>query len=131
MWIRVIAGIAALGLALNGLDMLLRPLAWYHSLASVEHTGPFNGHFVRDIGVAYLASALGIGMAAWRTDWLIPAGGVALTFLGVHAGLHVVEWGQGHATALHAGWVDNVGVYLPPMLLLLWILFGTREKPHA
>lgn len=131
MWIRIIAGVAALGLAVNGLDMLLRPLEWYHSLDSVEHTGPFNAHFVRDIGVAYLASAVGIGLAAWRTDWLIPAGSVALTFLGVHAGLHVIEWGHGLDSALHAGWVDSVGVYLPPLLLLLWMMFGNREKPHA
>lgn len=131
MWIRVIAGVAALGLVANGLDMLLRPLEWYHSLASVEHTGPFNGHFVRDIGVAYLASAVGVGLAAWRPMWLIPAGSVALVFLGVHAGLHVVELVQGHSAAQHAGWVDHVGVYLPPLLLIVWMVFGNKEKPHA
>ena len=134
MWIRVIAGIVALGLAANGLDMLWRPLEWYHSLASVEHTGPFNGHFVRDVGVAYLASALGIGLAAWRTDWLIPAGSVALVFLGLHAGLHLLEWWHGHSSALHAQWVDIVGVYLPPLLLLLWMLSGYlfgRSEEHV
>ncbi len=128
MWIRVSAGITAMGLLANGLDMLLWPLEWYHSLASVEHTGPFNAHFVRDIGVAYLASALGVGLSAWRTDWLLPAGSVALVFLGIHAGLHLMEWSHGDEAALHAGWVDHVGVYLPPLLLSAWMLLASRRR---
>jgi len=101
------------------------------SLSSVEHTGPFNAHFVRDIGVAYLAAALGVGLAAWRTDWLMPAGSVALVFLGVHAGLHVIEWSHGHQAALHAGRVDHVGIYLPPLLLSFWMFFANRKKSHV
>ena len=36
--------------ALNGVLMLLAPEAWYHAVPTVPGTGPFNPHFVRDIG---------------------------------------------------------------------------------
>jgi hypothetical protein len=39
----------------NGAWMLLFPQSWYTDLpADVPHTGPFNAHFVRDLGVASL-----------------------------------------------------------------------------
>ena len=45
LWILGVTGLA------NGLWMLLAPESWYHGLpAAVPDTGPFNAHFVRDIG---------------------------------------------------------------------------------
>ena len=35
----------------NGLFMLLAPSTWYHFVPGVTHTGPFNQHFIRDIGL--------------------------------------------------------------------------------
>ena len=50
------AWIVGLGLLANGLTMLANPDAWYGLLPGVVQTGPFNPHFVRDIGAAYLVT---------------------------------------------------------------------------
>src|SRR5438876_37422 len=48
----------------NGLFMLLAPSAWYHFVPGVIHTGSFNQHFIRDIGLIqmFLGAAFGVGM---------------------------------------------------------------------
>jgi hypothetical protein len=48
-WFFCVASVA------NGLWMLVAPYSWYMDLpASVPDTGPFNPHFVRDIGVTFV-----------------------------------------------------------------------------
>jgi hypothetical protein len=49
----VVALILGIGLAANGSMMLAVPSAWYAIMPGVAATGPFNPHFIRDIGVAY------------------------------------------------------------------------------
>src|SRR5215472_2018283 len=53
---RVLAVILGIGLGLNALLMLAVPAAWYAAVPGVTQTGPFNPHFVRDIGAAYLVT---------------------------------------------------------------------------
>src|SRR6266508_948359 len=66
----------------NGLFMLDAPSSWYHFVPGVTHTGPFNQHFIRDIGLIqmFLGTAFGVGMIqpasrvvlwAAATSWLI------------------------------------------------------------
>ena len=67
------------------------PLAWYHFVPGVTHTGPFNQHFIRDIGLIqmFLGAAFGIGMIrpASRLDlWA-----AATSWLIAHAILHLWE----------------------------------------
>ena len=38
----------------NGIFMLVSPEAWYFAVPGVTTTGPFNQHFVRDIGLIFL-----------------------------------------------------------------------------
>ena len=50
-------GIAALlGVALiaNGVFMLVAPADWYVAVPGVTATGPFNQHFLRDLGLRFL-----------------------------------------------------------------------------
>lgn len=44
-------GVAALA---NGVFMLAAPEAWYFAVPGVTTTGPFNQHFIRDIGLIFL-----------------------------------------------------------------------------
>lgn len=68
-------------LSLNGLFMLINPLAWYELVPGVTDTGFFNQHFIRDIGMIQLflgvAFVIGfvvperrIGLWAAATAWL-------------------------------------------------------------
>lgn len=47
----IVLGIAAIA---NGTFMLLDPERWYLDVPGVTTTGPFNQHFVRDIGLIFL-----------------------------------------------------------------------------
>ncbi len=46
--------------ALNALVMWVFPLWWYETVPGITMMGPFNSHFVRDIGLVYLVSGLGL-----------------------------------------------------------------------
>ena len=48
-----VAWILGIALAANGFVMLGAPAAWYAAVPGVAATGPFNAHFIRDVGVAY------------------------------------------------------------------------------
>ncbi len=127
MWQRILLAIMALLLAGNGLHMLFAPRHWYGSIESVAHTGPYNGHFVSDIGCAYLAAAAGLALGAWRVRWQTPGAVTAVAFLGAHALLHLWESLIHTDAAAHAGVVDAVGVYLPALLALLCSLVPVKS----
>ena len=48
--IAAVLGLAALA---NGIFMLYTPLDWYFAVPGVTTTGPFNQHFLRDIGLIF------------------------------------------------------------------------------
>jgi alkylhydroperoxidase family enzyme len=114
----VLAGVIALA---NGLFMLWDPFGWYQALETVKFTGPPNQHFIRDIGLAYVASAAMLLFGAVRPSmrWLaIAAGGMWLAF---HGGLHIWEVLTGGCTT-EVFLKDVPGVLGPP--LLVWIALG-------
>ena len=49
--VAIVLGVAAVA---NGLFMLVAPMDWYFAVPGVTTTGPFNQHFLRDIGLIYL-----------------------------------------------------------------------------
>ncbi len=88
------ASLAVLGLVhlLNGIYMLVAPAAWYASVPGVTATGPFNHHFITDIGFAFAASGVGM-IAGFRPGQA--AGAFALagaTWPTLHALFHLWEW---------------------------------------
>jgi hypothetical protein len=127
MWTKGLLALMATVLAANGVHMLFAPEHWYHSLESVPHTGPFNAHFVRDIGCANLASALGLLLATLRTQWLVPGTLTALAFVGPHAGVHLWELATGHHSAAHTGLVDVFGIYGPPLAVAIALMLAPRR----
>lgn len=112
----LLAGIAATSAA-NALWMLAGPAHWYSDLpAAVPDTGPYNEHFVRDIGVAFATVALAFGWAAFASRWRPPLVMVGTVFLAGHAALHVFDTLRGFLDGDH--WLlDLPGVYLPALLL--------------
>ena len=116
-------------LAANGLAMLLFPAQWYPAVPGVPETGPFNPHFVRDIGSAYLACAAGLGWWAARRKGGAAAVFVVAVFLGLHMGVHVFDALSGH----HPGGDivrDFVGVYVPA-LIAIWIAWSGLARGEA
>ena len=118
-WIGLIAGVV---LGANGLAMMLAPATWYELIPGVTETGPFNTHFVRDIGAAYLVAAG--GLLWFAIDVRGRAAALAgAAFLGLHALVHLGEAVAGHHAAHLAR--DLPGVLLPAALCL-WLAWPRR-----
>lgn len=126
-WDRILAGLMALAFLGNGIAMLVAPLSWYDAVPGVPTTGPFNPHFVRDIGCVYLVCALGTGWFAWRPAQGWPALCAAAAWLSLHALVHVYDAACG-ASPLADFQRDFVGVYLFAAIPLALALF---RKPKG
>ena len=128
----VVAAIAVLAAAAsaNGLWMLGAPLHWYNNVpAGVPDYGPFNAHFVRDIGIAFLTVGAALGWAVVRSTARFELVAVAAIFAVLHGVLHVFDTARGHVASSH--WLLDVpGVYLPAGLLcwVLWVLARKGES---
>src|SRR5271166_86242 len=84
----LLAALLALALLMNGVAMMGAPLSWYGFVPGVPATGPFNEHFVSDIGVGYVAAALSLALAVGRLERA--AAVPAATFLSLHAVIHLI-----------------------------------------
>ena len=90
---------ASLGIAIllgaamiaNGVFMLVSPESWYLAVPGVTSTGPFNQHFVRDIGLIFLllGGAFLVGAALPNSRVLL--WGAASIWLTGHALFHLWE----------------------------------------
>jgi hypothetical protein len=112
---RWIAGILGAAGALNGVFMLADGQRWYETIPGVTHTGPFNPHFVADIGAAYLAASLALVARAWRPRYW-PAAIAGVGFLGLHALIHVADIAQGHS----AYPTNDIALVIVPAALAVW-----------
>lgn len=55
----------------------------------MAESGPFNIHFFRDVGLAFVASALALGAGVVLRDWRVALAGAGFPLL--HGGLHLAE----------------------------------------
>lgn len=109
MLTRILAALLGLFHAANGLYMLVAPQAWFAAAPGASDTGPFNPHFVADVGFAFLAGGLAFLAFAWRPSLKLVALG-ASGFLVFHALLHLSGVAQGH---LHNLPTDLAAIALP------------------
>ena len=86
-------------------------------------TGPFNPHFVRDIGCAYLTAALSL-LWLLRDPRAWPAVIAGTGFLSAHALVHLWDALAGRASLAHLIG-DLPGVFAVP-LLMLWMAWPRR-----
>ena len=123
---RSLAAILAIPTLFNGLVMLVAGPFWYASVPGVTDTGPFNPHFVQDIGLAFLAAGLALAARAWRPRYW-PAAVAGTGFLAAHALLHLVMIVGGHSH--HAGF--DLLVIVLPATLALYSAFPAQGEKHA
>jgi hypothetical protein len=118
---RGLVALAAVIALANGAFMLLDPYGWYQTIPTVRFTGPANQHFIRDIGLAYLASGTLLGFAAINLPMRWLAAFAGSLWLMAHGILHIWEAVTG-ICAPDIFWRDAPGVLGPP--LLVWIALG-------
>ena len=121
----ILAWVLGLGLAANGLIMLAIPADWYVTVPGVLETGPFNPHFIRDIGVAYLIAGMSLPWFAIN-PMVRPAAVAATAFLALHALVHLWDAMAGREH-VHQLLVDLPTVFLPPVLAI-WIVWPRASR---
>ena len=126
---RIIAAILGAALAANGVAMLVASQLWYFAVPGVTASGPYNPHFIHDIGMAYWVVAGGLGWFAWRPVQGWPALVSAAAFLVLHGLIHV------HDAILspicgHDLVRDLPGVFAPA-LIAAWIAITSKPAPQA
>jgi alkylhydroperoxidase family enzyme len=121
-----IARLLAAPLAANAAYMIFAAQAWYQSVPGVADTGPFNHHFVGDIGFAYLAAAGALFAGSLKPRSLAALALPAAIFLAGHALLHLIGYGK-HAEAGSTWLTEAYGIYLPA-LLTLWLALPATPK---
>ena len=126
-WDRYLAGLMALLFVGNGIAMLGAPLTWYDAVPGVPATGPFNPHFVRDIGCVYVMGALGMAWFAWRPAQGWAAMAATAAWLTFHAFVHVYDASCG-ATPLADFQRDFVAIYVFAAIPLALTVF---RKPKG
>jgi hypothetical protein len=127
------AVVLGLGMLANGIFMLVSPANWYFAVPGVTTTGPFNQHFLRDIGLIFLfvgaAFLIGVRNPAYRlTLWT-----AASLWLAGHALFHFWEVAVGICgpSALARDFSD---VTLPAIIaaaLTVWAIGDRRVRPPA
>lgn len=117
---QALVAMAALAALANGAFMLAAPFAWYDMVGTVKATGPANGHFLRDIGIAYLVSGalLSYGAANLSLRWGAATAGAA--WLMLHGALHVWEVSKGICSPTFF-WQEAPGTLGMPLLALIGI----------
>jgi len=116
--VRILAALLAVMLAGNGVVMLVAGPWWYDHVPGVVATGPYNAHFVRDIGAAYLVAggALGAYLAWPGIAWSAVVASAAFQLL--HVGVHVFDAVCGTKPLADVA-RDFAGVYAPAILTAL------------
>ena len=127
MWIVLVFGLTSVA---NALWMLVGPMHWYTDIpVAVPDTGPFNPHFVRDIGGAFLTAGISLVWAFFSPRYRFPLVSMGAVFLGAHALVHAYDTLRGALG--HDHWIlDLPGVYLPGLLLPL-IAYGLGRKDRS
>lgn len=123
----VLLGIGAL---VNGAYMLVSPAGWYFAVPGVTTTGPFNQHFIRDIGIIFLFLGAAFLIGAARPGYRVVLWGGAALWLSCHALFHFWEVAVGicGASALAR---DFPAVTLPALLALGLTFWAQRERRAA
>lgn len=126
------AALLGVGAIANGIFMLVAPADWYFAIPGVTTTGPFNQHFLRDIGLIFLfvgtAFLTGVASPKYRAiAWAAPT-----LWLGGHALFHIWEVAVGICgpSALAR---DFPAVSLPAILgalITCWAIADARTRSN-
>lgn len=125
---------SALGTAAiaNGIFMLVAPENWYFAVPGVTSTGPFNQHFVRDIGLIFLFIGASFFIGAAKPDLRIVFWAAPTLWLAGHALFHFWEVAVGICSVSVIP-RDFPAVTLPAILglsITLWAI-GERRSTNS
>ena len=120
----ILMGLFMLG---NGTFMVVAPEPWYWTVPGVPDRGPFNQHYIRDIGITYLLIGAGfisgsIYVKQRLVLWLMPT-----AWLAAHAVFHVWEVIVG-ICGPESMIEDFAGVTLPAIIGLVLVVITVKQS---
>lgn len=124
-----IALLMGAGAVANGMFMLVDPGNWYVAIPGVTTTGPFNQHFIRDIGMMFALVGLLYMYGAWRPAVRLLTWAMATIWVACHATFHFWEIAVG-ICGPEKFLIDFPGVFLPAFVgvaMTSWA-FATRDR---
>ena len=124
MVIALTLGVASLA---NGVFMVTAPETWYWAVPGVPDRGPFNQHFVRDIGFIYLLTGAAFVYGALYATHRLQLWAIPTAWLACHAVFHVWEVVVG-ICGPESLIEDFAGVTLPALLALGLLYHSYRES---
>lgn len=126
-WTVIVAVLLALLMVGNGGYMLANPGDWYLAIDGVADTGPFNPHFVRDIGFIYLLTGFALVVGIYFPDQRPGLWSTVAAWHMAHAGFHIWEVVVG-ICGPEALARDFLGVTLPGVLALVIAVAAWRAR---
>lgn len=96
---------------LTGLYIAALPQDFYLNAPGVQATGPYNMHFIRDVGFAFLTSSAAIGYGLY--SGIKPVMLFGATWILIHGLFHLTLWIVHGMQADNAAIVDMVIVSVP------------------
>jgi len=121
LWILGLLQLAVAGLLLFG------PQSFYDHFPGVNETGPFNAHFLRDVGAAFLVAGGGLLWFA-RDPRARPAAVAGAAFLAIHALIHLWDGLAGRERPAHL--LHDLPLLFGIAALALW-LARPRRNPDS
>ena len=114
----------ATGLYIAGL-----PLVFYENAPGVTETGPYNMHFVRDVGFAFLTSSAALTYGLYHGSKPLMVFGSLWLF--VHGLFHLSLWVHHGLHFNQATLVDQVLVTIPAIVLFVLCLRYQPEEAQG
>jgi hypothetical protein len=130
MAVRLLLALGAVHVA-NAFVMIAAPASWYAAVPGVAMTGPFNPHFIRDIGFAFLASGAGLMLGARKGRHAAVLAGAGAAWPALHGLFHVYGWiAEDFRAELEMAVAEVFGVVLPGALgvILAWLRIKGEAK---
>jgi len=125
-WIKVInvvlilTGVASI---LNSIWMIVAPFSWYtYFPGDLQSIGPYNHHFVQDIGFVFFTFAVAVFWAAKNSQFQFPLVAITTLFLIGHAIVHIIDLITGSVPFYHF-WLDLPTVFLPALAYLIITIY--------
>ena len=127
MRIALLWGLVAFYL-LTGLIISIAPHFFYETGPGVADTGPYNMHFLRDVGFAFTVSSLGIAYGLMQR--LKPLIIFGTAWLAMHGMFHFVLW-TAHAEPTSSAAVLDLAIVVLPALVVSYLAVTYQQTQHA
>jgi len=127
MPVRIFAALIGLFNLGNGLYAALLPQKWFHDAPGAADTGPFNPHFVSDVGLGFITAGIAFLIYVWCPRHRLLALG-ASGFVVFHALFHLTALVSGHHAYVAVDLLIALLAFAGPALCWPW---QVSRQEHA